>query len=112
MDCYELWADIRPGVKDLDFVDALHAFLGHLKSEGKVHAYRIRRRKFGFSPDALCEFSISIEFENLTQMDEAFLSTATRAPEIEALHSAVFSKVATLKTALYRDFPDSVRVGG
>jgi hypothetical protein len=47
--------------------------------------------------------------QNLAQLDDAFRLVATRSGEIERLHSAVFTAVTDLKTALYRDFPDEER---
>lgn len=110
MDCYEIWVDLQPGTTDLEFTDAVHGFLGHLKAQGKLESYRIRRRKFGFGPEVLGEFNISIEFRSLAQLDEAFFEAATREPESEALHAEVFRRVRNFRSALYRDFPDAVRV--
>ncbi len=110
MDSYEIWVDLAPGVKDLEFVDAIDGWLGCLQRQGKLAAYRVRRRKFGFAPEPLGEFNISIDFDNLTQMDEAFMVAASRAPETEALHAEVFRRVCNFRSALYRDFPDSVRI--
>ncbi|MCW5941664.1 MAG: hypothetical protein KIS66_05500 [Fimbriimonadaceae bacterium] len=109
MDHYEIWADLAPGANDLEFCDAVHAYLGYLREAGTLHGYSIRRRKFGFSPPGLGDFWISITVENLAQLDEAFSRVARRDREIEALHAAVFSRVQGFKSALYRDFPDAVR---
>lgn len=110
MNTYEIWVDLAPGVRDLDFVDAVQAYLDHLQAAGNLAGYRIRRRKFGFGPDGLGEFNISVEFEDLAQMDRAFGQAATRDAEIEPLHAAVYEKVRSFRSALYRDFPDDVRV--
>lgn len=109
MDCYEIWVNLQPGVKDLEFVEAVNVYLGYLRGIGKIESYRLRRRKLGFGPEALGEWNITIECSNLAQLDEAFLRVATRESQIEAMHSAVFSKVCDFKSGLYRDFPDEVR---
>ncbi len=111
MDCYEIWVDLLPGVGDLEFVDAVHGWLGHLKGRGEIAGFRVKRRKFGFGPTGMGEWFISIEFDNLAQMDAAFMEAATRRPDVEALHAAVYSKVTNYKSGLYRDFPDAVRIG-
>lgn len=72
-------------------------------------SYRIRRRKFGFGPEALGEFCLTLEFESLAQMDDAFLKAARRSGELEELHRAVYSRVTNYKSGLFRDFPDAVR---
>ncbi|MBI5706775.1 MAG: hypothetical protein HZC36_07265 [Armatimonadetes bacterium] len=109
MDCYEIWVNLQPGVKDLEFVEAVNVYLGYLKGIGKVEAYRVRRRKLGFGPESLGEWNITIECASLAQLDEAFLRVATRESQIETMHAAVFSKVCGFKSGLYRDFPDEVR---
>lgn len=110
MDCYEVWCNLRSGVVDLEFVAAVQAYLGQLQSEGRITSFRIRRRKFGFGPEALGEWNITMEFENLTQLDSAFQRVATRDADIEGLHAAVYGVVTDFKSGLYRDFPDSVRI--
>ncbi|MGE0001261.1 MAG: DUF6614 family protein [Fimbriimonadaceae bacterium] len=109
MDCYEIWVDLVPGTHDMEFVGAVHNWLGHLQAMGGVSSYRIKRRKLGFGPDFLGEWFISIEFENMAQADIAFDEAATRAPEVEKLHAEVYSKVCNYRSGLYRDFPDKVR---
>ena len=110
MNYYEIWCDLRDTSKDMEFVDAVHAYLGYLKDRGLLESFRIRRRKFGFAPDDWREFNISIAFEDLAQLDKAFLRAATRDPEVEPLHRAVYGAITNGKFALYRDFPDEVRV--
>ena len=109
MNHYEIWVNLAPGAKDLEFVQAVQNYLNHLKGQGKLESYTIRRRKFGFSPPEFGEFYISIAFNDLAQMDSAFLVAATRGDDIEPLHHEVYSRVTDFKSALYRDFPDDVR---
>lgn len=108
MDLYEIWVDLLPGVNDLEFTQAVNAWLGRLKDHG-VDSWRISRRKFGFGPEGLGEFHITIEFKALADLDQAFMVAAARTPEDEKLHAAVYSKVTNYKAALYRDFPDPFR---
>ncbi len=110
MNLYHIWANLRPGVKDLEFVDAVNAYLGYIQQQGHIASYRITRRKFGFSPPGLCDFHIIIELQNLQQLDDAFMLVATRDGEIEKLHHRVYASVSDFASALYRDFPDEVRV--
>lgn len=110
MTSYIVMVDLAPGVKDLDFTDSVDAYLGKLVAEGKMVEYFIQRRTFGFSPPDMREFLITMRFNDLTQMDSALNMVATRAEPIEGIHAAVYSKVVNFKSALYRDFPDAVRV--
>lgn len=110
MNTYEIWVDLAPDAQDLEFVDAVRRYLDHIASSGNLASYRIRRRKFGFGPEVLGEFNISIEFEDLAQMDRAFGLAAARDEEIEPMHAAVYEKVRNFRSALYRDFPDPVRI--
>lgn len=109
MNYYEIWVNLAPGANDLEFVKAVEDYLGYFKSKGKLSGYTLKRRKFGFGPPDLGEFYISIAFEHLAQMDEAFFSAATRDEVVEPLHHEVYSRVKDFKSALYRDFPDAVR---
>ncbi|MCC6403490.1 MAG: hypothetical protein IT207_05720 [Fimbriimonadaceae bacterium] len=109
MDCYEIWVDLVPGTSDLGFVEAVHAWLGHIQATSGLARYRIKRRKLGFGPDFLGEWHISIEFEDLAQLDAAFHEAAARTPEVEALHAEVYRKVCNYRSGLWRDFPDKVR---
>lgn len=110
MNYYEIWCDLRDSSRDLEFCDAVHAYLGYLQGKGLVEEYKIRRRKLGFAPDGFAEFNITIAFRDLTQMETAFLRAASRDAEVEPLHKAVYSAMTNGKFALYRDFPDEVRV--
>jgi hypothetical protein len=106
---YEIWVNLAPGANDLEFVQAVRNYLDHIKSQGKLETYLIKRRKFGFSPPEWGEFNISIAFSNLAQLDEAFFVAAARDETVEPLHYEVYSRVCDFKSALYRDFPDDVR---
>lgn len=110
MNYYEIWVNLAPGANDLEFVWAVRGYLDYLKNQGKLESYTIRRRKFGFGPPDLGEFVISIAFKSLSQLDEAFFVAATRDDAVESLHHEVYSRVKDFKSALYRDFPDEVRV--
>ncbi len=109
MDLYEIWFDRAPHADDLELVGAVHAWLGFLQSRGELVSYRISRRKFGFGPSGMGEFHVTIEFDNLTQLDTAFSTAARRYGEVEELHRAVYSRLTNYTSALYRDFPDPVR---
>ena len=50
MDVYEIEVDLRPGVRDTDFVAALDAYLGALAADGRIEGWRLLRRKLGWRP--------------------------------------------------------------
>jgi hypothetical protein len=112
MDLFLNWFDLKPGVSDVAFCDALDAYLGPLKQRGEIAGYRLTRRKLAFGPAELGEFFLVIEVEGLAQLDRAFTTVSARAGPIEGLHAAVNQKVRNLRAALYRDFPDPQRVRG
>jgi hypothetical protein len=109
MDTYEIWVNLRPEIRDLDFVQSVQNYLGFLQKQGKIESFRIRRRKLGWGPESLGEFNISIETLNMAQLDEAFKTVASRSSEVESLHAKVFSSVTDFRSALYRDFPAEER---
>lgn len=112
MDIYHIWCNLKAGVSDLEFADRTRRYLDDLKSRGRLHDYRISRAKLGLRPAALREFHIMLEFVDLAQLDTAFAVVAARTEPIEEFHHAVNSLVADPLFALYRDFPDAVRVSG
>ena len=112
MDVYHIWCNLKPGVRDLDFVNGVRAYLDSLRRAEQLRGYRITRAKLGLVPPQLREFHIAIEFDDLAQLQSAFETAATRADPIESLHHQVNSKVQDAFFALYRDFPDEGRVTG
>ena len=112
MDLYEIWCDLRPGQSDVEFADAVHAYLGRLRDDGGIVGYRLSRRKLGLGIAALGEFHVSIEVLDLAQLDRAFVAVSSRTDPIESFHHAVNSSVRNFQAALYRDFPDPHRHRG
>jgi hypothetical protein len=100
---------LKPGERDVPFVERLHHYLGHLVQEQKIVRYRVTRRKLGFGPPNLGDFHVAIEVKGLAQLDEAFAHVARRSGVVEGFHAAINQHVTNLAFALYRDFPDSVR---
>ena len=112
MDLYHIWCDLAPGMKDMVFVDAVRAYLGRLQAENAIAGFRLTRCKLGLSPPEMGEFHIIVETTDLAQLDRAFKAAACRAEPVEGLHHAVNHMVRNARFALYRDFPDPVRVTG
>jgi hypothetical protein len=112
MNLYHGWADLKPGVNDLEFAAAFRAFMEHLKTRGLIEGYRLTRRKLGLGPDVLGEFHFMLEVNDLAQLEAAFQLVSTRAGEVESVHFDLNSRVTNLRFALYRDFPDPQRVAG
>jgi hypothetical protein len=112
MDVYQISCDLKPGVRDHQFVAALDGYLGNLKTGGKIEGWRLLRRKLGFGMPALGEFQILIETRNLAQLDAAFAAAARRDEPVESAHYGVNSLVQNFQAALYRDFPDAHRQHG
>ncbi|MEK6674256.1 MAG: DUF6614 family protein [Planctomycetota bacterium] len=109
MDHYEIWCNLADSHKDLEFAQAVADYLGFLKDRGRIAGYRMTRRKFGFGPPELGEFHITIDAENLTQLDQAFDAAARRTGEVEKLHARVYSLAKDFRSGLFRDFPDPQR---
>ncbi|MET0388493.1 MAG: DUF6614 family protein [Polyangiales bacterium] len=112
MDVYQIHCNLKPGVRDHEWVPRLTAYLERLRTEGKLESFRLLRAKLGLTPSVLREFIVQLEFRDLAQLDAAFSHVATRGEPIESLHHAVNSQVQDAMFALYRDFPDPVRQYG
>ncbi len=112
MTIYHIWCNLKDGIKDVEFADAVKKYFAHLQEQGQVHGYRLTRRKLGLAPSQLPEFHILVDFVDMAQMDAAFQNVSSRADPVESFHHAVNSKVRDVVIALYRDFPDEGRVRG
>ena len=112
MNIYHIWCSLKDDVGDLEFAAAVRLYLEHLKAGGLLVDYRITRRKLGLGPAHLPEWHITLDFDNLAQVDNAFNHVSSRADPIESFHHSVNSKVKDVFFALYRDFPDPGRVTG
>lgn len=110
MDYYQIWCNVKESGKDLEFCENVSRYLGYLQNQGKLRGFTITRRKLGWGPVELGEFNITIMTDNMAQLEQAFSLVATRDGEVERLHRNVFAAVTDFRSALYRDFPDSVRV--
>ncbi len=110
MDVYEVSVDLRPGVRDTEFVAALETYLGRLAGDGSIESWRLLRRKLGLGAGP--EFKVLIETRDLDQLDAAFRQVSTRDEPIEGEHHGVNTLVTNFAAALYRDFPDPHRVHG
>ena len=112
LDYYEIFCDLAPDAGDMQFARDIAGWLGRLQDEGAIVGWRLSRRKLGLGIDGLGEFHIIIEVRDLAQLDVAFNKAASRAEPAESLHHAVNHVVRNARFALYRDFPDPVRVVG
>jgi hypothetical protein len=112
MDLYHIWCDLAEGVSDTAFVAGAERYLGHLRDQGLIAAWRLTRRKLGLGAPGLGEFHLMIEVRDLAQLDAAFGHVASRAEPVEGLHFGVNALVRNAVFALYRDFPDAVRQHG
>lgn len=110
MNYYEIWCNLKDSHQDLAFANAVNAYLGLLKRDGRIAGFKLTRRKFGFGPSELGEFNIAIYTKDLAQLESAFDLIVQRAGDVEKLHLAVYSMVTDFRAALYRDFPDPQRV--
>jgi hypothetical protein len=110
VDVYEISVDLRPGVRDLDFVAAIEHYLGGLARDGRIESWRLLRRKLGLGSAG--EFKVLIETRDLAQLDDAFRAVSTRDEPTEGAHHGVNSLVTNFQASLYRDFPDPHRTTG
>ncbi len=112
MDHYHIWVNLKDTTKDVEFAKRVHAYLDHLKAQGRIESYNLARRKLGFGPPGLGEFHIEILVRDLAQLESAFQTVAARSGVVEDLHHRVYSEVTEFVSGLWRDFPDPVRVAG
>ena len=112
MNVYHIWCNLEDGVSDIEFTDHVERYVRHLKEQNLIAGYRITRRQLGLGPSHLPEFHLTLDTENLAQLDQAFSHVASRTDPVESFHHAVNSQVCDTIFALYRDFPDPERQRG
>ena len=112
MDVYHVWCDLKPGVGDLAFAEAVARYMGRLTDGGMIAGWRLTRRKLGLAPAELGDFHLMIEVKDLRQLEDAFEHVSTRREPIEGVHFGLNSLVVNARFALYRDFPDPHRHHG
>eukprot|EP00549_Striatella_unipunctata_P002595 CAMPEP_0118688632 /NCGR_PEP_ID=MMETSP0800-20121206/9030_1 /TAXON_ID=210618 ORGANISM="Striatella unipunctata, Strain CCMP2910" /NCGR_SAMPLE_ID=MMETSP0800 /ASSEMBLY_ACC=CAM_ASM_000638 /LENGTH=116 /DNA_ID=CAMNT_0006585917 /DNA_START=310 /DNA_END=660 /DNA_ORIENTATION=- len=112
MNVYQAFFSLKPGVKDMDFCEALRVYMEYLQNKGHLQKWRLLRRKLGLGPKEMGEFHLLMEFESLDHLDQAFSNVATRQGEVEKKHHGVNHMIDKITFSLYRDFPDECRVVG
>ena len=112
MNIYNIWCDLKPGVRDIEFSEKVEAYMAHLEDNDLIGGYRLTRRKLGLGPSTLGEFHLAIEVRDLAQLDAAFNRVAARREPEEGVHFGVNSLVTNAVFALYRDCPDPDRKTG
>ncbi len=110
MDIYHIWADKSSDISDIDWVNNMKGFLQHLVDENKAVSYRVTRCKMGFrSIQDLPEWHIMIEFNDMTQLENAFKRVAPLEGELEEKHKSFNQFVSgNIQHAYYRDWPDEL----
>jgi hypothetical protein len=108
MDIYHVWADKKGDISDLDWVNNMKGFLDHLVSEDKMVSYRITRCKMGFRSMDIPEWHIMMEFNDMTQLENAFKRVAPLKGELEDKHRSFNQFAENLQHAYFRDWPDDL----
>jgi hypothetical protein len=109
MDIYHIWADKEGNITDLEWVNNMKKFLDQLVSENKMVSYRITRCKLGFRSMDIPEWHIMMEFNDMTQLENAFKRVAPLAGELEDKHKSFNQFVkGNIQHAYFRDWPDDI----
>jgi hypothetical protein len=108
MDIYHVWCDKKGNIPDQEWVNNMKAFLDHLVKEEKMVSYRITRCKMGFRSMDIPEWHIMMEFNNMTQLEDAFQRVAPQQGQLEQKHRSFNQHAENLQHAYYRDWPDNL----
>ncbi|WP_420002797.1 DUF6614 family protein [Arenibacterium sp. LLYu02] len=109
MNLYHCQLDLHHEAKALVFANAVEQWMEYLKGRRAITDWRLLRRKLNLASDACKDFLLEIEFENMTQMDQAFRILGSHNEEVERLYASVNKLVAKAEFGLYRPFPDPER---
>jgi len=109
LNIYHIWADKKPEINDIDWINNMSNFLQQLVDEGHMYSFRITRCKMGFRSLDIPEWHIMMEFESMAQIDSAFFRVAPLEGQLEEKHRSFNQFVGeNIHHALYRDWPDNV----
>lgn len=111
MNVYHCMIDLKDDAKALAFANAMDQWMEHLKAKGAIRSWRLMRRKLNLASDRYRDFMLVVEFEDMSQMDQAFRVIGSETDEqVEKLHDFVQHMIGEKSFALYRSFPDPERV--
>src|SRR3954447_18030037 len=83
LNIYHAWCDLKPGIGDLEFSEKVAGYMGHLKVQGLIEAWRLTRRKLGVGPWPLVESCLMIEVKALAHVLSGFDRVAGRREPVE-----------------------------
>ncbi|EBA17816.1 hypothetical protein RSK20926_18797 [Roseobacter sp. SK209-2-6] len=109
MNLYHCSIDLKDGTKALAFANAVELWMGYLQDRGAIRNWRLLRRKLGLAADSCRDFLLEIEFNDMTQLDQAFRTLEAKDEEVERLYNNVNTLIASSEIGLYRPFPDPER---
>ncbi len=109
MNLYHCSIDLVHDAKALAFANAVDQWMSFLKNRGTVQSWRLLRRKLKLGGDGCRDFLLEVEFDNLTQLDQAFKVLGEHDEEVERLYANVSGLIAQVDVGLYRPFPDPER---
>lgn len=109
MNLYHCSIDLVNDAKALAFANAIESWMSYLKERGTVRDWRLVRRKLHLANDNCRDFMLEIEFDDITQMENAFHVLGEKDEKVERLYAAVSSLIGTVDVGLYRPFPDPER---
>ncbi len=109
MNLYHCSIDLVHEAKALAFANAVEQWMNYLKERGTVQDWRLMRRKLALASDNCRDFLLEVEFDNMTQLDNAFQVLGESDEDVERLYAGVSSLIAKVDVGLYRPFPDPER---
>ena len=109
MNMYHCYIDLHHEAKALAFSSDVDQWMSYLQERKVINGWRLLRRKLNLASDSCRDFLLEIEFENMTQLDQAFRVLGEKDEEIEKLYANVSALIANSDFGLYRPFPDPER---
>jgi hypothetical protein len=110
MTTYLCMIDLKSDARALAFAAALEAWMTLLRSEGRIDAWRLSRRKLNLAGDDFGDFWLEITLTDMAQLDAAFRFLGRGGDEAVQLYDRMNQHISRVRYALYRPFPDPERV--
>jgi hypothetical protein len=100
---YHIFFTPKPGVTDAQIIGVAREFLETLKSEGRIHGYRILHVTNPASFQGLPRFQAIVDYESQQALDDSFAFMRRPQKMKEGAHGRLMEQVMEFKVSFTKD---------
>lgn len=107
MNLYHCMIELKRDAQALAFASATEHWLSGLAARGLIGEWKLFRRKFGLASAQHSDMILTIEVEDMAQLESAFRSLADAgSPADQKYYDLMHDMIGQLAVGLYRPYPD------